>query len=114
VIDDQQDVHHLMGQNLCDAGYDVASAFSGDEGIQMAHELHPFAITLDIMMPHKDGWQVLHELKTDPHTRHIPVILLSIVDKKSLGYRLGAADYLVKPLDEDAMLASLERLVKTE
>jgi CheY-like chemotaxis protein/anti-sigma regulatory factor (Ser/Thr protein kinase) len=112
VIDDNQDVHQLLKQNLEDAGYDVVSAYSGDEGIQKAHVLNPFAITLDIMMPDKDGWQVLHEIKTDTHTRHIPVILVSIVDEKSLGYRLGAADYLVKPLDEDAICTVLQRLTK--
>jgi CheY-like chemotaxis protein len=61
-------------------------------------------------MPHKDGWQVLHELKTNPETRDIPVIMISIVDKKAMGYRLGASDYLVKPLEEGAVLAALERL----
>ena len=63
-------------------------------------------------MPRKDGWQVLHELKSDPATRHIPVILLTIVDKKALGYQLGAADYLVKPLDRHAVLAVLNRLAR--
>jgi DNA-binding response OmpR family regulator len=62
------------------------------------------------MMPEKDGWQVLHELKSDPLTNQIPVILHTIVDKQSLGFRLGAVDYLVKPLDESALLTSLNRL----
>ena len=61
-------------------------------------------------MPHKDGWQVLHELKTDVATRDIPVILLSIVDQKDLGYRLGAFDYLLKPFDREAILAALGRI----
>jgi CheY-like chemotaxis protein len=85
----------------------------GSEGIQKARELRPFAITLDIMMPHKDGWQVLHELKTDAATRDIPIIVLSIVDKQELGYHLGADDYLVKPLDSEAVLAALNRLPQT-
>ncbi len=114
VIDDNPDMHHLLEQNLGDAGYRVASAYGGDEGIQKAHDLQPFAITLDIMMPHKDGWQVLHELKSDPHTRHIPVILITIVDKQALGFRLGASDYLVKPLDDKAVLGALQRLSRTQ
>lgn len=86
-IDDDPDVIYLLQENLTEAGYQVVGAMGGDEGLKKARELQPFAITLDIMMPHKDGWQVLHELKADPATRDIPVILLSIVDKKSLGYQ---------------------------
>jgi CheY-like chemotaxis protein len=61
-------------------------------------------------MPHKDGWQTLHELKADPATRDIPVIVLSIVDNKDLGYRLGAFDYLLKPFDREAILATLAHI----
>ncbi len=68
---------YLLNENLGEAGYQVIGATSGDEGLQKAKELNPFAITLDIMMPHKDGWQVLHELKNDPATRDIPVIVLT-------------------------------------
>jgi PAS domain S-box-containing protein len=110
VIDDNLDVVHLLEQNLEESGYQVVGALNGDEGVELARRHKPFAITLDIMMPHKDGWQVLHELKTNPETRDIPVIMISIVDKKAMGYRLGASDYLVKPLEEGAVLAALERL----
>jgi PAS domain S-box-containing protein len=108
-IDDDPDAIELIQENLADAGYRVVAARSGDEGVQKAKELRPYAITLDIMMPNKDGWQVLHDLKNDPVTRDIPVILLTIVDKKALGYQLGAADYLVKPLDREALLVALGR-----
>ena len=111
-IDDDADVHYLLRENLSEAGYQVVGVRSGEEGVQQAKALQPFAITLDIMMPRKDGWQVLHELKSDPATRHIPVILLTIVDKKALGYQLGAADYLVKPLDRQAVLTVLNRLAR--
>ncbi|MGD2048789.1 MAG: GAF domain-containing protein, partial [Chloroflexota bacterium] len=109
-IDDDPDVIYLLQENLADAGYQVVGTLAANEGLQMARELQPFAITLDIKMPVKDGWQVLHELKADPRTNHIPVILLTVVDKKTMGYRLGADDYLVKPLDEKAVLAALERV----
>jgi PAS domain S-box-containing protein len=112
VIDDQPDVYNIMQQNLEEAGYRVAAALSGKEGLEKARKLKPFAITLDIMMPRKDGWQVLHDLKNDPLTKDIPVIMLTIVDNKAMGLRLGAADYLVKPLNEDLVIAALERVAK--
>ena len=86
------------------------AAAGGDEGLRTAREIRPAAIVLDILMPHKDGWQVLHELKSDPLTRDVPVILLSIVDQKDLGYRLGAFDYLLKPFDREALVATLRRI----
>ncbi len=109
-IDDDPDAIEILQDNLADAGYQVVSACNGDEGVQRAKSLKPCAITLDIMMPDKDGWQVLHDLKHDPATCDIPVILLTIVDKQALGYQLGAADYLVKPLDREALLAALQRV----
>ncbi|MDX1599982.1 MAG: GAF domain-containing protein [Anaerolineales bacterium] len=109
-IDDDTDVHELLRQNLAEADYRVVSATSGAEGLRLAKKLKPAAITLDIMMPHKDGWQVLHELKSDTETRNIPVILLTIVDKPARGFRLGAAEYLVKPIQEEALLEALHKL----
>ena len=88
----------------------MVGATSGEEGLQQARALRPFAITLDILMPHKDGWQLLHELKADAATRDIPIIVLSIVDNKALGYQLGAFDYLLKPFDREAILAALARI----
>ena len=109
-IDDDPNVLYLLQENLAEAGYQVIGAASGAEGLQKARQLRPFAITLDILMPHKDGWQVLHELKADVATRDIPIIVLSIVDQKDLGYRLGASDYLLKPFDRDTILAALARI----
>jgi CheY-like chemotaxis protein len=114
VIDDNLDAINLMTQNLEEAGYQVITATSGDEGIAKAKEYQPFAITLDIMMPKKDGWQVMHDLKAHPATRDIPVVMVTIVDKKKLGLHLGAADYLVKPLQENQVLESLERLARSK
>jgi PAS domain S-box-containing protein len=106
-IDDDPDVIYLLHENLAEAGYRVVGALSGREGLQKARELRPLAITLDILMPHQDGWQVLYELKAEPVTRAIPVIVLSIVDNKALGYRLGACDYLIKPFDRETILTAL-------
>ena len=113
VIDDQADMFHILEQTLGDAGYQVVGALSGEDGIEKARSLKPFAITLDIMMPQKDGWQVLHELKQHAETKDIPVIILTIVDDKAMGFRLGAADYLMKPLHEGSVLRALEKLTKS-
>lgn len=109
-IDDDPNVIYLLRENLTEAGYHVVGAASGSEGLLKARELRPFAITLDILMPHTDGWQVLHELKKDDATRDIPIIVLSVVDQNELGYRLGAFDYLMKPIDREALLAALARI----
>jgi CheY-like chemotaxis protein len=113
VIDDQPEMFHILEQNLEESGYQVIGASSGEEGLEKARSLHPYAITLDIMMPQKDGWQVLYELKNDSVTKDIPVILLTIVDNKAMGFRLGASDYLVKPLNEKSVLEALDRLAKS-
>ena len=109
-IDDDPNVIYLLRENLTEAGYHVVGAANGSEGLLKARELRPFAITLDILMPHTDGWQVLHELKNDDATRDIPIIVLSVVDQKELGYRLGAFDYLMKPIDREVLLAALARI----
>ncbi|RMF43385.1 MAG: response regulator, partial [Anaerolineae bacterium] len=71
-----------------------------------------YAITLDIMMPNTDGWTVLEALKSDPETRHIPVLVCSIVQDEDKGYTLGATDYLVKPILEEDLVHALQRLEK--
>jgi signal transduction histidine kinase/CheY-like chemotaxis protein len=109
-IDDDANSLLLLKQNLEDEGYYVVGALSADEGIQKATEIKPFAITLDILMPKKDGWEVLNHLKADPATRDIPVIVVSIIDNKELGFSLGAFDYLVKPLEKEAILSALQRI----
>jgi len=109
-IDDDPNVVYLLQENLADAGYTVIGAASGQDGLVKARDLQPRAITLDIMMPGTDGWQVLHALKTDPQTRDIPVVLISIVDQKELGFRLGATDYIVKPFEREALIGALARI----
>jgi CheY-like chemotaxis protein len=109
-IDDNVNDLEILRENLGEAGYEVVGATSGEEGVARAKDIRPHVITLDVMMPTKDGWQVLYELKRDPATRDIPVIMLTIVDKKPLGYELGAADYLLKPFDTDAIVAALRRV----
>jgi CheY-like chemotaxis protein len=76
----------------------------------MAKRLDPYAITLDVMMPQKDGWDVIRELKEDPETSDIPVIICSIISEKERGMSLGATDYLVKPIMEEDLVTALDRL----
>jgi CheY-like chemotaxis protein len=78
--------------------------------VQKAKEVSPYAITLDVLMPGKDGWQVLQELKNCPETHDIPIVICSILSEEGRGFSLGAADYLVKPIMEDELLNALARL----
>ncbi len=109
-IDDDPDTIYLLRENLTEAGYEVIVASDGEDGLRKARQHRPGAVVLDILMPQKDGWQVLHQLKADPETRDIPIIVLSIVDQKDLGFRLGASDYLLKPPDRDALIGALRRV----
>ena len=110
-IDDNPDAIDIIRKSLGE-DYKIVGLLSGEKAVEKAIETKPLAITLDIMMPHKDGWQVLRELKGAPETRDIPVIVLSIVDNKKLGFSLGAAEYMVKPLDKDFLLKKIRALEK--
>ena len=109
-IDDDPNALILLKQNLEDENYYVIGALSADEGIQKAREINPYAITLDILMPKKDGWEVLNCLKADPATQDIPIIVISNIDNKGLGISLGAFDYIVKPFQKKAILSALNRI----
>lgn len=111
VVDDDPDAVYLLQESLGQHEFDVFGTRNGPEGLRMARELRPEAILLDIVMPGMDGWQVLNEIKADPATADIPVVLLTIIDKKALGFRLGAAAYLLKPLDPAAVREALQRVI---
>jgi CheY-like chemotaxis protein len=108
-IDDDPDVIEILTKYLVPEGYSVLGANSGDEGIRIAMEQRPSLITLDIMMPQKDGWQVLRELKANPELRDIPVIIHSIIDNKPLAISLGAIDVVAKPAEPKRLLALVQR-----
>jgi signal transduction histidine kinase/DNA-binding response OmpR family regulator len=99
VIDDDPAVPELLARSLEREGYQVIAASNGSQGIDLARRLQPKLITLDVMMPSLDGWSVLEALKTDPVTAAIPVVMMTIVDNRPLGFSLGAADYLTKPIN---------------
>ncbi len=108
-IDDNPDAIDLIRKYL-EKDYKVVGILSSEEAVKKAKEIKPVAITLDIMMPKKDGWQVLKELKEDEETRDIPVIIVSIIDNKTLAFSLGANDYFVKPLDGIALLRKIRNI----
>jgi signal transduction histidine kinase/DNA-binding response OmpR family regulator/CHASE3 domain sensor protein len=108
-IDDDPDVIEILTKYLVPEGYSVIGANSGDEGIKLALEHPPALITLDIMMPQKDGWQVLRELKANDTLKDIPVIIHSIIDNKPLAISLGAIDVIAKPAEPKRLLSLVQR-----
>jgi len=110
VVDDDATVRELVERHLKRAGFAVVTALGGQEGLRLVRELRPAAVTLDIMMPDLDGWTVLAAMKGDPALANIPVVLMSIVDRKNRGYALGAADYLVKPVDRAKLVETLTNI----
>jgi adenylate cyclase len=104
VIDDDATARELVSEYLHQAGYAVITAAGGREGLKLAKEHHPIAITLDVLMPDIDGWTVLSALRGDPHLADIPVVMATIVDEPRQGATLGAAGYLTKPIDRDKLV----------
>jgi CheY-like chemotaxis protein len=104
VIEDNEGIIQVFQSYLADYGYLVVGAMTGDEALKLAREVIPAAITLDIMMPDQDGWEILQALKSDPTTRSIPVIICSVLEDPELAHSLGAAAYLQKPISQAALL----------
>ncbi len=109
VIDDDANIRELLRRHLNGAGYRVALADGGEEGARLARELNPDAITLDVMMPKVDGWTVLSDLKADAATADIPVVMVTIMEDRQLGFSLGAAEYLAKPVDRNRLVTVLKQ-----
>jgi len=107
VIDDDATARELIADHLKAEGFSAVTAAGGMEGLKLAKELRPTAITLDVIMPDLDGWSVLTALRQDPELAEIPVIMITIVDEHRRGIALGAAGYLTKPIDRE----QLHRLV---
>jgi len=110
VIEDSEQAGELLRLYIESAGYRVEIARNGIDALDMAKRLHPSVITLDLLLPLKDGWQVLKDLKRHPLCKHIPVIIVSIIDEKNLGFSLGAVDYFVKPVNRDDLVAALDKV----
>lgn len=110
IVEDAPQAGELLKMHIESAGYRVEIARDGSEAVDMAKRLHPSVITLDLMLPLKDGWQVMKELKRHPLCKHIPIIIVSIIDEKNLGFSLGAVDYFVKPVNKEDLLQALDRV----
>ena len=109
VIDDDASVRDLMSRFLTRLGFRVVGAANAEEGLRLAKQLNPLVVTLDVIMPDCDGWAVLNKLKADPALADIPVIMVTVVDNETMGFKLGASNYLIKPVDRDRLAVLIEK-----
>ncbi|HEX8171039.1 MAG TPA: response regulator [Thermoanaerobaculia bacterium] len=112
VVEDDANAYDLIASALGSAGFLSLRARHGDEALQLARDSRPVAVTLDLVLPGVDGWEVLKRLKTDEVTCRIPVVIISMIDNRDLGMALGADDYFVKPVDRDRLLERLRALTR--
>jgi signal transduction histidine kinase/CheY-like chemotaxis protein len=110
VIDDDHEFLYVMKKYITEGNYQILPVSKSETVLTKAAQYNPDVITLDIMMPKKDGWEILQELKRTPETKNIPVAIISMIDNKKLGYSLGTSDYLVKPISQDMLLKRLNKL----
>jgi CheY-like chemotaxis protein len=103
-IDDDPDVLALMSSRLAGSEFSVVTALGGQEGLKLAAQLRPDLITLDILMPGLDGWEVLRRLKSNPQLQHVPVVMMSIHENRALAFGMGAAECLVNPVSRERLL----------
>ncbi len=109
IIDDDAATRNIVSRTLAKDGFRVVEAATGERGLELARAERPDVITLDVLMPGMDGWSVLTSLKSDPLVADIPVVMLSIIDDRHMGFALGASEYLTKPIDRDRLTAVLKR-----
>lgn len=112
VIDDDPTVRDLLSRFLKKEGFDAYAAHSGWKGMEVARKYKPDVIILDVMMPELDGWTVLSKLKKDVELKDIPIILLTMVDDKKMGFALGATDYMTKPIVKTDLLVSIRKIIR--
>lgn len=113
VVEDDPSAAKLLSIYLMDAGFSVEVAADGEEGFEKAKSIRPSLITVDILLPKVDGWELLARLKADPVTALIPVVVVSIIDEPGRGFSLGAADYLLKPVDQDVLARVIQRVARS-
>jgi DNA-binding response OmpR family regulator len=113
VIEDDPSSAELLTVHLHGAGFEVVVARDGAEGLDLARRIRPSGIVLDLMLPRVDGWDVLAQAKADPVLRETPIVVVSMLDERGRGFALGAADYLLKPIEAGTLLATLRRVIRT-
>lgn len=109
VIDDDPNIGDLLTRRLSKEGYEIIVARSGEEGIQLAKKNRPQIILLDILLPKMDGWDVLSQLKNDQDLCQIPVIMISTLESNKMAEKLGAADFISKPIDKDKLIKKVNK-----
>jgi len=114
IVDDDPAARELLSANLRSAGYRLVHAASGDDALSLARAVNPDAITLDVMMPKPDGWEVLSALKADADLRDIPVVIVTVLSDRGIGLSLGAVDVLTKPVDRGRLAALIHGLVRRD
>ena len=115
IVDDEQDILDLLQFNLKAEGYQILAAKDGEKALELAESSQPDLIILDIMLPGKDGWEVIRELRNNEETQHLPVIFLTAKDSEIdevVGLELGADDYLVKPISIRKLLARIKTALR--
>ncbi len=111
VIDDNADVLQLFGRYLADSRYRFVGVSDPQRGLELARELQPAAVVVDVMMPERDGWTLLAQLREHPQTRDIPVLICTILPQEQLALTLGAGEFLRKPVSRKELLLALDRLL---
>ena len=112
VVDDEPDMAAMISRYLLQEGYNTLTATSGAEALILAERERPFAVTLDVIMPDMDGWEVLQGLKKNPETKDIPVIIVSISEGRETGFALGAIGYVTKPVSKEQLISEIEKIGK--
>ncbi len=112
IVEDDPASLDLLKLHLTGAGFEVAVARDGVSGLELAREIRPACIVLDIVLPRLDGWDVLACAKEDPALRDIPIVVVSMLDERGKGFALGAAEYLLKPIQSDTLLATIRRIAR--
>ncbi|MCP4551726.1 MAG: response regulator [Bacteroidetes bacterium] len=110
IVDDEPDVIKMIADYLTQEGYNIITATSGKEAIKLAETYQPFAVTLDVLMPEMDGWEVLQKLKQNNKTAGIPVIIVSVSDNRQTGLALGAVGYISKPVNKKVLISEIFKI----
>ena len=114
IVDDDNAVHDVLSATLGREGYALLHARDGAEALEIMRRTPPDVVTLDVQMPKVDGWSVLGIMKSEPALEHIPVIMLTIVDDRNLGYSLGASEFMTKPIDRHKLTALLRKFAPSK